>query len=224
MSDIDALRRVAEYCNRCRCTRATPTSATSSSRPSPDRIRTRSRRAWPRCRTITSCGRCPTSPIDPHHVGRSYEAVIRVNSQSGKGGVAYIMEIEHGMVPPASPADRVLPAIQHVTEDTGTEISPGAMWKVFSTEYLEQPDRIELLSHEVARSGDGEKITAQLLVNGSLTTITGAGLRSDRGVRRRPSRRARRGDRRRRLLRARDHGGRGARTRSPTWKPRAPTA
>ena len=107
ISDIDALRRVAEYCNRLPVgDPATPTSATSSTRRSAAAIRTRSRKGFDALyRKAAAAGRNPDDyetwgvpylPIDPKHVGRSYEAVVRVNSQSGKGGVAYVMKVEHG--------------------------------------------------------------------------------------------------------------------------------
>src|SRR5205823_5095375 len=73
----------------------------------------------------------PYLPIDPKHVGRSYEAVIRVNSQSGKGGVAYIMKAEHGFDLPRRLQVEFSRAIQTITEDTGTEISPTEMWARF---------------------------------------------------------------------------------------------
>ena len=79
------------------------------------RRRRRLRRSW----------EVPYLPIDPKHVGRTYEAVIRVNSQSGKGGVAYVMKAEHGLDLPAPAADRVLEDDPDITEDTGTEITPG---------------------------------------------------------------------------------------------------
>jgi len=116
----------------------------------------------------------PYLPIDPHHVGRSYEAVIRVNSQSGKGGVAYIMESEHQMVLPRRLQIEFSQAIQHVTEDTGTEISPSEMWEVFSGEYLGD-GAVRLVRHESATSGDRDKVTAELLVDGRAVTMSGEG-------------------------------------------------
>ena len=90
----------------------------------------------------------PYLPIDPKHVGRTYEAVIRVNSQSGKGGVAYIMKAEHGFDLPRRLQIEFSKTIQTITEDTGTEISPGDMWEAFSDEYLPEDPAVELLSHE----------------------------------------------------------------------------
>jgi 2-isopropylmalate synthase len=78
----------------------------------------------------------PYLPIDPSHVGRTYEAVIRVNSQSGKGGVAYIMETEHGIVLPRRLQIEFSKTVQGVSEDTGTEITPAHMWQIFGEEYL----------------------------------------------------------------------------------------
>ena len=66
----------------------------------------------------------PYLPIDPKHVGRTYEAVIRVNSQSGKGGVAYVMNHEHGFDMPRRMQIEFSKTIQHITEDSGTEIYP----------------------------------------------------------------------------------------------------
>ena len=80
----------------------------------------------------------PYLPIDPKHVGRTYEAVIRVNSQSGKGGVAYIMQAEHGYDLPRRLQIEFSKTIQGITEDTGTEISPTEMWETFVAEYLDE--------------------------------------------------------------------------------------
>ena len=88
----------------------------------------------------------PYLPIDPAHVGRTYEAVIRVNSQSGKGGVAYIMKAEHGFDLPRRLQIEFSKTIQAITEDTGTEIAPGAMWDAFEHEYLPAEPALELRS------------------------------------------------------------------------------
>jgi 2-isopropylmalate synthase len=174
ISDIDALRRTAEYCNRLPVHPRHPYVGdlvyTAFSGSHQDAIK----------KGIAALARnydlweVPYLPIDPHHVGRSYEAVIRVNSQSGKGGVAYIMEVEHSMILPRRLQIEFSHAIQHVTEDTGTEISPGKMWDVFSSEYLTE-GHIGLESHEHAASGGSDKVTAQLTVDGAHVTITGEG-------------------------------------------------
>src|SRR5207302_1732973 len=108
----------------------------------------------------------PYLPIDPKHVGRSYEAVIRVNSQSGKGGVAYIMKAEHGLDLPRRLQIELSKTIQTITEDTGTEIQPSELWTTFEREYLPEDPPVRLLSHETTTKGQGAVITAQLIVDG----------------------------------------------------------
>ena len=78
----------------------------------------------------------PYLPIDPRDVGRTYEAVIRVNSQSGKGGVAYIMKTEHSFDLPRKLQIEFSGVIQRHTDDEGGEVSPAQMWEIFSQEYL----------------------------------------------------------------------------------------
>ena len=78
----------------------------------------------------------PYLPIDPKDVGRTYEAVIRVNSQSGKGGVAYIMKADHGLALPRRLQIEFSQAIQKITDGEGGEVSPKEMWDVFAEEYL----------------------------------------------------------------------------------------
>ena len=133
ITDIDALRRVAEYCNRLPVHRPPPVCRRPGlHRRSAAATRTPSRRASRRCpqATTTTWG-VPYLPIDPKHVGRTYEAVIRVNSQSGKGGVAYVMKAEHGFDLPRRLQIEFSKTIQHITEDSGTEISPVVMWEAF---------------------------------------------------------------------------------------------
>jgi 2-isopropylmalate synthase len=119
----------------------------------------------------------PYLPIDPKHVGRSYEAVIRVNSQSGKGGVAYMMKEEHGFELPRRLQIEFSKTIQHITEDSGTEISPVVMWEAFQHNYLPEEPRFRLNSHELhSDSATGRtSITAQLVIDGAPVTIVGEG-------------------------------------------------
>ena len=78
----------------------------------------------------------PYLPIDPKDVGRTYEAVIRVNSQSGKGGVAYIMKTEHHLDLPRRLQIEFSGVVQRHTDDEGGEVDPAPMWDIFSREYL----------------------------------------------------------------------------------------
>jgi 2-isopropylmalate synthase len=121
----------------------------------------------------------PYLPIDPKHTGRTYEAIIRVNSQSGKGGVAYLMGTEHGLDLPRRLQVEFSRAVQAVTEATGTEIKPAELWEVFERTYLPQDAGLRLLSTEVATERAGEAhtttIVAQILVDGEHRTLQGAG-------------------------------------------------
>ena len=177
MSDIDALRRVAEYCNRLDVPARHPYVGdlvyTSFSGSHQDAIK-KGFAALPD--DYPSWG-VPYLPIDPKHVGRSYEAVIRVNSQSGKGGVAYIMHEEHGFDLPRRLQVEFSKTIQHITEDSGTVVSPTAIWDTFSTEYLPEQPQMKLESHEMrSDSASGRTtITAQLVIGGEHKTISGEG-------------------------------------------------
>jgi 2-isopropylmalate synthase len=189
-SDIDRIRRTVEYCNRLPVHERHPyvgdlvyTAFSGSHQDaikkgmeaigSPEVAGARdladSYETW----------EVPYLPIDPAHLGRTYEAVIRVNSQSGKGGVAYVMKAEHGLDLPRRLQIEFSRTIQHITEDTGTEISPAAMWDAFESEYLEDaPDGgkgIVFRSAEATTRDDGAEVTVQLVVDGVPTTVHGAG-------------------------------------------------
>jgi 2-isopropylmalate synthase len=177
ITDIDAVRRVAEYCNRLPVHPRHPYGGdlvyTAFSGSHQDAIK-KGMEALPPDYKIWEV---PYLPIDPKHVGRTYEAVIRVNSQSGKGGVAFIMKAEHGFDLPRRLQIEFSKTIQAITEDSGTEISPSAMWEAFQRVYLPEPARYALKSHELTSVAgtDGERIVAQVAVDGTVRTITGAG-------------------------------------------------
>lgn len=88
----------------------------------------------------------PYLPIDPKDVGRDYEAVIRVNSQSGKGGVAYILQADHGLDLPKRLQADFSQVVQQIADETGKELSPKTIWAAFETAYL-KPGRFEFLRH-----------------------------------------------------------------------------
>ena len=117
----------------------------------------------------------PYLPVDPKHLGRTYEAIIRVNSQSGKGGVAYLLATEHGLELPRAMQVEFSKTVQKVTEQTGTEISPAQIWDVFTTTYLPEHATLQLLASEVAADQQSTRIVAQLLVDGTHVTVTGSG-------------------------------------------------
>ena len=187
ISDIDALRRVAEYCNRLpvhpRHAYVGDLVYTSFSGSHQDAIKkgfdvlyAKAAAAGHKPDDYATWG-VPYLPIDPKHVGRSYEAVIRVNSQSGKGGVAYMMKTEHGFDLPRRLQVEFSKTIQHITEDSGTEISPAVMWETFQNEYLADEPAIRLESHELRSTSEGRSsnVTAQLIVDGKHVTVVGVG-------------------------------------------------
>jgi 2-isopropylmalate synthase len=175
ITDIDALRRLAEYCNRLPVHPRHPYVGdlvyTAFSGSHQDAIK-KGLEALPADYDVWEV---PYLPIDPKHVGRTYEAVIRVNSQSGKGGVAYLMKTEHGLELPRRLQIEFSKSIQHITEDSGTEISPHEMWAAFQREYLPERPSMQLLSHESTTGDGGAKVTAQLLVDGEHRTVRGEG-------------------------------------------------
>ena len=185
VTDIDGLRRTAEYCNRLPVHERHPYVGdlvyTAFSGSHQDAIKKGFAALYAEA---AAAGRdhdyetwgVPYLPIDPAHVGRSYEAVIRVNSQSGKGGIAYIMEMEHGFTLPRRLQIEFSKTIQAVAEDTGTEITPVALWDEFQTMYLPPEPRLALRSHElVTGSDDRATITAQLTCHGEPVTVHGEG-------------------------------------------------
>jgi 2-isopropylmalate synthase len=124
----------------------------------------------------------PYLPIDPKDVGRSYEAVIRVNSQSGKGGVAYLMKHEYNLDLPRRLQIEFSQVVQRVTDDQGGEVSPQELWRIFTDEYLPARDaadawgrfRIEGVSQ--TSDGDGrDRLTVDLTDGGVPVTLQGRG-------------------------------------------------
>jgi 2-isopropylmalate synthase len=172
-SDLDGLRRVAEYCNRLPVHPRHPYVGdlvyTAFSGSHQDAIK-KGVEALP---DDYEYWEVPYLPLDPKHVGRTYEAVIRVNSQSGKGGVAYVMKTEHGLELPRRLQIEFSKTIQAITEDTGTEISPADMWQAFEATYLPADPHIVLRSHEVTTSDKTATVTAQLLVDGEPVSVSG---------------------------------------------------
>jgi 2-isopropylmalate synthase len=120
----------------------------------------------------------PYLPIDPKDVGRTYEAVIRVNSQSGKGGVAYIMKSEHHFDLPRRLQIEFSGVIQRHTDDEGGEVAPALMWDIFSREYLvdHQPaPRLVIDRYGVATVDGKVELTADAVLDGSSRALSGVG-------------------------------------------------
>ena len=175
VSDIDELRRVTEYCNRLPVHPRHPYVGdlvyTAFSGSHQDAIKKGMAALPPDYHTWE----VPYLPIDPKHVGRTYEAIIRINSQSGKGGVAYIMHAEHGLELPRRLQIEFSKTIQTITEDTGTEISPDHLWSAFRAVYMPENPSMQLLHHEVTEANNGAEIVAHLLVDGEPVEVKGTG-------------------------------------------------
>ncbi|WP_299236036.1 2-isopropylmalate synthase [uncultured Halomonas sp.] len=119
----------------------------------------------------------PYLPIDPLDVGRSYEAVIRVNSQSGKGGVSYLLEQEHGIELPRRLSIEFSQVVQEVADRTGKEITAQMIYQAFCDEYLEQTSPFGLVSHRLSSEPDSPTVTLEATIeeHGERRTIQGQG-------------------------------------------------
>ena len=137
----------------------------------------------------------PYLPIDPAHVGRSYEAVIRVNSQSGKGGVSYIMANEYHLDLPRQMQIEFTNVIQGITDETSEEITSYEIYRAFESRYLTPTSPVELLNHRYStNTAESEKteLTATITHHGQERNISGVGngpidafvsaLRADLGI------------------------------------------
>mgnify|MGYP003333312619 CR=1 FL=1 len=188
-SDIDEVRRTVEYANQLRVPERHPYGGdlvyTAFSGSHQDAIkkgfdhmdRTAAELGKPVAQTEWAV---PYLPIDPKDVGRTYEAVIRVNSQSGKGGVAYIMKSDHQLDLPRRLQIEFSQVIQAKTDDQGGEVTPQEMWDVFQDEYLPNPaapwGRFSLRSMSQSSNVDGlNELTVTLLDSGTELTLSGSG-------------------------------------------------
>ncbi len=180
-SNINSIMREAEYCNQLPVHPRHPYAGdlvfTAFSGSHQDAIkkglsdiRNSNRETW----------EVPYLPIDPQDVGRSYEAVIRINSQSGKGGVAYLLEKDHGLSMPRRLQIEFSQVIQKIADESGKEISPSDVWDNFQTTYLNESGSYEFVDHNINSKAnkDGsqtDEIAINLKVNDKIISITGTG-------------------------------------------------
>jgi 2-isopropylmalate synthase len=182
-SDIDEIRRTTEYCNRIDVHERHPYAGdlvyTSFSGSHQDAIK----KGFDDLeRSATAAGKpvgqmpweMPYLPIDPKDVCRSYEAVIRVNSQSGKGGVAYIMKSDHHLDLPRRLQIEFSHVIQRHTDNEGGEVDAPQMWQIFDAEYL-APGDFELVRFSSMSTDGIERITATVRAFGAEYEVTGVG-------------------------------------------------
>jgi len=123
--------------------------------------------------------RVPYLPVDPKDLGRTYDSIVRVNSQSGKGGIAFLLQRDHGIIMPRRMQVEFSAIVQALADDSETELSSEQIWDVFERTYLapirEQPGFIHR-SHRLSEHADGQGITLQLVnEDGNLVTLEGTG-------------------------------------------------
>jgi 2-isopropylmalate synthase len=182
-TDIDEIRRTAEYCNRIDVHERHPYAGdlvyTSFSGSHQDAIKKGfedlERQSRDTGKPVDELPwEMPYLPIDPKDVGRTYEAVIRVNSQSGKGGVAYIMKFDHHLDLPRRLQIEFSHAIQRHTDSEGGEVEPELMWQIFEQEYL-APGAFELVKFSSSSAEGIERIEAVVRAFGEEHTVAGVG-------------------------------------------------
>ncbi len=178
-SDIDEVRRCVEYCNQLPVHPRHPYAGdlvfTAFSGSHQDAIKKgfaqqKSDAVW----------EVPYLPIDPADLGRTYDAVIRVNSQSGKGGVAYLLLSEHGLDLPRRLQIEFSRAVQRVTDETGREVTGSDVYSLFREEYLERNVPWRLIRHQISGDADSSqghqfRVEADIEVDGERRTVKGSG-------------------------------------------------
>ena len=193
-SRLDEVRRTAEYCNQLRVPERSPWAGdlvyTAFSGSHQDAIK----KGFERMAADAEAAgvsiddiewAVPYLPVDPKDLGRSYEAVIRVNSQSGKGGVAYLLKTDHSLDLPRRLQIEFSAVVQGLTDTEGGEVSSGSIWRIFQDEYLPAQDpeadrwgRYEITRTASASAGDGvTELTVDLRVGDDQqqTTVQGNG-------------------------------------------------
>ncbi|SPA55202.1 2-isopropylmalate synthase [Cupriavidus taiwanensis] len=174
-SDIDAVRQCVEHCNQLPVHPRHPYVGdlvfTAFSGSHQDAIRKGFAQQQP-----DAIWEVPYLPIDPADLGRSYDAVIRVNSQSGKGGMAYLLEQVHGLYLPRRLQIEFSRAVQAMTDDSGLEASADDLYGLFEREYLAREAPLRYVSHQLASDGTGATvITVQMERDGQPCSVRGSG-------------------------------------------------
>ena len=117
----------------------------------------------------------PYLPIDPADLGRNYEAVVRINSQSGKGGVAFLLEKDHGISLPRRLQISLSQKIQKLADESGKEISSTQIWEIFEENYLTPKNNFSYVEHESSSKEDIHSLTLKMNMRDSIKTISGKG-------------------------------------------------
>ncbi|HVZ35479.1 MAG TPA: 2-isopropylmalate synthase, partial [Polyangiaceae bacterium] len=176
LRDIGALKEMAEHCNRLPVHPRHPYAGelvyTAFSGSHQDAIK---KGMQARAERADTQWEVPYLPIDPSDVGRSYEAVIRVNSQSGKSGVAYVLEQDFGFVLPKELAIELSPHVQSEAERREGEVSPSDIRTIFEREYVNRSDVFRVLGYRTRPSTHGERHEFTLQIEGAPATIGAEG-------------------------------------------------
>jgi 2-isopropylmalate synthase len=188
-SDIDEIRRTVEYANQLKVPERHPYGGdlvfTAFSGSHQDAIK----KGFDHLERDAKAAGVPTDqhtwavpylPIDPKDIGRSYEAVIRVNSQSGKGGVAYLLKSEHHLDLPRRQQIEFSKIVQHKTDHEGGEVTADQLWQIFEDEYLPTESapwgrfRLKGLSQK-SELGQDVQLTVQITDRGDVVELSGSG-------------------------------------------------
>jgi 2-isopropylmalate synthase len=176
VSNIKELVEVAEYCNRLPVHPRHPYAGelvfTAFSGSHQDAIK---KGIAARQRDPGALWEVPYLPIDPDDIGRRYEPVIRINSQSGKAGIAYVMEQDFGFVLPRKLQVEFSKTVQSITDDTGAELSPKQIWDAFQRDYLEGGAGLRLVSLDFQKQGEARRVVAEIGYGNEVRRIEGAG-------------------------------------------------
>ncbi|MBH0113054.1 2-isopropylmalate synthase [Novosphingobium sp. YJ-S2-02] len=177
-SDIDKVIQTVEYCNQLKVAERHPYGGelvfTAFSGSHQDAIKKGFAAQEKRNDQMWSV---PYLPIDPADLGRDYEAVIRVNSQSGKGGFAWVIEQDQGLKLPKRMQAHFSKHVQELADQLGRELQAGDIWDVFRKAYrLDAPQRFQLIDWDEARSADGSRVFAgKIGVDGKEQSVSGRG-------------------------------------------------
>jgi 2-isopropylmalate synthase len=185
LSDVDEIRRTVEYCTQLPVHPRHPYAGdlvyTAFSGSHQDAIKKGledlDRIAHEQGKPVAEVPwEAPYLPIDPKDVGRSYEAVIRVNSQSGKGGVAYVLKAEHHLDLPRRAQIEFSRVIQQHTDAEGGEVTPDEIWRIFRDEYLDRATPLRLNSvHTSSAAGEKDQLSVNVYVDGEVQQLEGVG-------------------------------------------------
>ena len=120
----------------------------------------------------------PYLPIDPQDIGRTYDSIVRVNSQSGKGGIAFLLERDHGVVMPRRMQVEFSAIVQKHADASETEISSAALWELFEQTYLDtarEESRMRYLNHRLRDVGENQEIVLDVVAGGKTIQLSGLG-------------------------------------------------